>query len=350
MLQVRPVIRCAAYLARRARAISLAGLALGATVAGRTVVALDVREPIALAELARTAERVVEARVAAIHFVERGEQKPRLAVLELAIVHAFLGPKDERKLFALVPVAESELAEIVAPGFRERIGAESDSRMMQSSAIWFLAPARTLASEPEATRDAMSKLCHGVAPFEVQAGGRARIPIDAQNSSVAWITTAELSLPSSVSVREPALHARGSWKHVATVELRAWLERSVDVDILSLDAYESSLAPMDRSLRIDGNGRATANDWRSRRFEIGRTQMLELAELVRISGFFEMPDELGICPGPECGRDVIELRTRHAAHCVRIQDAPPRDAKPGSPELAEYQRARALWNALPWRD
>ncbi len=346
------VIRRVETIVRTARATSFVALMVGAAIAGGIPAAIGGREPIALADLVHGAERVVEARVEKVHLVARQRNDTRMAVVELAIEHAFLGPNDEKHVFAIVPAKEADVAELLAPRFRELEGGERDASSMQTSSIWFLAsPAQSLRDEFKATKAALQKLCGRDEPFEVMLGGRAHIPIDSRDGSSAWIDAAHVAIPKELAPKELAVVPNILWTRVPTSKLRTILESLVEADVDRIDAQLISNGPAPTELHIDRHGHLIRRTRLApREIELDSNRLAAIWSRLRSDRFFEMPSELGRMRSPDDSTAILRARTRDGTHTVRIESDPPLNAKPGSAELAEYERANALWKSLPWTD
>lgn len=278
--------------------------------------------PTALDAHLREAERILVARVSALHEVEQAGvlaprerwPSPTLVLAELEVERSLLGPAAEPRVYVLASLLDK--GELSAPP-------QAGTR-----ALWFLDPERRLGRRlsPE-TRSALEALC-GEAPlldqrvgglWELDAEGALRLPPEAKLPD-------ELARPADT---------------VGTAALLDWIDGRLDALTPSLRAALHTTGPFPWSVEVDADGA-----WRcgraSERFQAEQAE--QFWGKVSDARLHELPASIGRSPGPDSSWRSLELRTRSGIQRIRIHRA----ADVEAPELARLrERALSVWEALP---
>jgi hypothetical protein len=292
-----------ANAARRARAAGtgrLAAVGLAAAVlagAART-------DPAIIDRLTREAHRIVIGRVVRVHELDGGASGAR-SVAAVRVERRFVGPADEPLLYVVETFPRN------APDVGD-LG------------VFFL--------EPWDGKDG-------------NAGNGVHVPVDGTRRRVAaWRTrTAWSPPPGGRGLRVPlglVEEARSGGVVAAVVPVAEVLEASISRCLPAVDASILTLGPgwrlsLEPDRRIVEDGRPTS--------VLASAAWAELLGRFDEAGFPELPATLGESPFPDAPVRSIGLRTRSGRHVVHILPRPPES--PAS--AAQWERARALWNALP---
>jgi hypothetical protein len=303
-------------------------------------------EAIPSTELVRESERIVEAELVQVHRVSRHPQTTQIIVLELEASRVFLGPPEEKRLFALLAVPAAQLDSIVAPAPPTGQRSQAGTRLR---AVWFLAPGLAANGESRVTKDRLAALCGTDRPHEVLAAGRARVPIDAER---VWFESAYLASPLDLPPETRAAAPPVAWEARSKATFEAWLEDAVAHDLGRIVAYTVTTGPCSQTLELEPDGTRRLQDIGIRRTPDGNVFRLDRVEHARLLARFvetmnDLPPSVGASEGPCSGWRVIELRTRRGTQRSCIQSKPPEKSDIRATE--EYARAVALWDALPWK-